>query len=129
MAKRSYRDLFGISGPGIDATVVAHQSSCSRPIRATTAHHEVGKMKKSSLGFGGKVARWRRDGGGASAQDGDGTGAMRTMRRTGVGTFIGGRVTFYRAEARRGRAGVPSWPALKPRLEGTGYQSEEGEGV
>jgi hypothetical protein len=115
MAKRCYRDLFGISGPGTEATAVAHQSSCSRPIRATTAHHEVGKMKKSSLGFGGKVARWRRDGGGASAQDGDGVGVMRTRRRRvgGVEIFIGGRVTFYRAEARRRRAGVPSWPTLK----------------
>jgi hypothetical protein len=58
--------------------------------------------------------RWR-DGGGASAQDGDGTGVMRTRRRgvRGVGIFIGGMVTFYRAAVRRGRVGVPSWPALK----------------
>jgi hypothetical protein len=38
-------------------------------------------------------------------------------------------VTFYRAEVRRGRARVASWPALKPRLEGAGYRSQEGEGL
>jgi hypothetical protein len=77
------------------------------------------------------VARRWRDGGGASAQDGNGAGAMRTrwMRVRGVGIFIRGRATFYRAEARRGRAMVPSWPALKPRLEGASYRSQEGEGV
>jgi hypothetical protein len=37
-------------------------------------------------------------------------------------------VTFYRAEVRRGRARVPSWPALKPRLEGVGYRSQVGRG-
>jgi hypothetical protein len=40
---------------------------------------------------------------------------MRTRRRRvgGVGIFIGGRATFYRAEARRGTIEVPSWPVLK----------------
>jgi hypothetical protein len=58
--------------------------------------------------------RWR-DGGGASARDGDGASMMRTRSRRvrGVGIFIRGRVTFYRAEVRWGRARVPSWPALK----------------
>jgi hypothetical protein len=37
----------------------------------------------------------------------------RSRRVRGVGIFIRGRVTFYRAEARWGRARVPSWPALK----------------
>jgi hypothetical protein len=52
------------------------------------------------------VRRWC-DGGGALAQDGDNTGLMRTRRRRvrGVGIFIGGRATFYRAEARRGGSG------------------------
>jgi hypothetical protein len=61
------------------------------------------------------VARRRRDGGGALAQDGGNAGTMRTRRRRdrGVGIFIGGRETFYRAEAMQGRAGVPSWPMLK----------------
>jgi hypothetical protein len=61
------------------------------------------------------AVRRRHDGGGASAQDGDGAGVMRTRRRRvgGVGIFIGGKVTFYRAEARRRRAGVPSWSTLK----------------
>jgi hypothetical protein len=54
------------------------------------------------------AARRQRDDGGASAQDGDGASMMRTKRRRvgGVGIFIGGRATFYRAEARQGRPGV-----------------------
>jgi hypothetical protein len=67
--------------------------------------------------------RRRRDGGGASAQDGDSVGAMRTRRRRvrGVGIFIGGRVTFYRAEEGRGAfmAGVEG--ASMTHLKGTGY--------
>jgi hypothetical protein len=39
-----------------------------------------------------------RDGGGASAQDGDVAGVM--------WIFIRGRVTFYRAEVRQGRPGA-----------------------
>jgi hypothetical protein len=38
-------------GHRIEAAVVAHQSSCSRPVRATVAQRKVGKMKKSSPGF------------------------------------------------------------------------------
>jgi hypothetical protein len=38
-------------------------------------------------------------------------------------------VAFYRAEARRGRAGVPSWLALKEVFNATGYwRIEEGRG-
>jgi hypothetical protein len=50
------------------------------------------------------AARRRCDNDGASSQDGDSVGAMRTRRRrfNGVGIFIGGRVTFYNAEARQG---------------------------
>jgi hypothetical protein len=42
------------------------------------------------------TARRRRDGGGASARDGNGVSTMRTRRRRvrGVGIFIGGRTTF-----------------------------------
>jgi hypothetical protein len=61
-----------------EAMAVAHRSSCSHPVRATAACHEVGKTKKGSPGFssdlhrslyGGKEAvrqwwsfgsRWRR---------------------------------------------------------------------
>jgi hypothetical protein len=58
--------------------------------------------------------RRRHDDSGASAQVGEIAGAMRTSWRVrGVGIFIAGRATFYRVEARRGRARVPSWPALK----------------
>jgi hypothetical protein len=39
-------------GPGTEATVAAHRSSCSRLVWVTVACHEVGKMKKSSSGFG-----------------------------------------------------------------------------
>jgi hypothetical protein len=80
------------------------------------------------------VARRQRDGGGASAQDGDRASAMRTKRRRvgGVGIFIGGRTTFYRVEA-AGEAGCLQWLALKefqcPRIEGIGYwRIEEGRG-
>jgi hypothetical protein len=60
------------------------------------------------------VARRQRDGGGASAQDGDRASAMRTKRRRvgGVWIFIGGRTTFYRVEA-AGEAGCLQWLALK----------------
>jgi hypothetical protein len=39
-------------GHRTEAAVVAHQSSYSRPVQAMVAHREVGKTKKSSLGFG-----------------------------------------------------------------------------
>jgi hypothetical protein len=57
----------------------------------------------------------RRTDGGTSARMGDVISLVRTRRRRvgGVGIFIGGRVAFYRAKARQGRVGVPSWPALK----------------
>jgi hypothetical protein len=38
-------------GHRTEAAVVAHQSSCSRPLWATVDRHEVGKTK-SSPGFG-----------------------------------------------------------------------------
>jgi hypothetical protein len=44
-------------GHRTEEAVVAHRSSCSRPIRATTAHREVGKTKKSSSGFGSDLHR------------------------------------------------------------------------
>jgi hypothetical protein len=71
------------------------------------------------------AARRGRDGGGASAQDGDGAIAMRTRRRRvgGVGIFIGARATFYRVEVMQGEVGCLQWPALMPRLEGVGYRS------
>jgi hypothetical protein len=88
--------------------VVAHQSSCSWPLRAMMARHEVGKMKESSPGFSSDLLRSLYDGGGAAAQDGNGMGMMRTMRRRvrGGGIFIMGRVMFYRAEVTWGRSGA-----------------------
>jgi hypothetical protein len=44
-------------GHRIEAVVVALWSSCYRPVQATAAHREVGKMKKSSLGFGSDLHR------------------------------------------------------------------------
>jgi hypothetical protein len=44
-------------GPGTEATTVDHWSSCSQQVQATAAHHEVGKMKKSSPGFGSDLHR------------------------------------------------------------------------
>jgi hypothetical protein len=56
-------------GHRIEVAVVARQSSCSRSVRATVAHYEVGKMEKSSPRFNSDVhrslygdkeaARWR----------------------------------------------------------------------
>jgi hypothetical protein len=56
-------------GHRIEATVVAHRSSCSWSIRAMAARRNVGKTKKSSPGFGSdlhrslyggeEVTRWR----------------------------------------------------------------------
>jgi hypothetical protein len=43
--------------PITEEAVVARQSSCSRPVRATVAHSEVGKTKKSSPGFGSDLHR------------------------------------------------------------------------
>jgi hypothetical protein len=37
-----------LGGPGTEGTAVAHQSSCSWPLWAMAARHEVGKTKKSS---------------------------------------------------------------------------------
>jgi hypothetical protein len=71
---------------------------------------EGGRHKKSNLANteAWKAARRWHTGGGTSAQKGDGVGAMRTKRRSigRVGVFTEGRVTFYRAEARRGRSGA-----------------------
>jgi hypothetical protein len=44
-----------LCGHRTEAAVVAHRSSCSRSVRATTAHRMVGKTKKSSLGFGANL--------------------------------------------------------------------------
>jgi hypothetical protein len=44
-------------GHRTEAAVVAHRSSYSRPVRATMAHHELGKTKKSSPGFGSDLHR------------------------------------------------------------------------
>jgi hypothetical protein len=45
------------------------------------------------------------------------------------GNLRRGVVVFYRAEARRGRAGVPSWPVLKEVFNAIDYwRIEEGRG-
>jgi hypothetical protein len=69
------------------------------------------------------MVRRRCTSGGALPRDGDGVGMMRTRRRRvgGVGIFTGVGVAFYRAEARRGRAGVPSWPVLEEVFNAMGY--------
>jgi hypothetical protein len=75
--------------------------------------------------------RRRRDGGGALAQDGDNAGTMRTRRRRvrGVGIFIAGRATFYRAGEGRAALMAGIEGASMTHLEGTGYQRmEEGRG-
>jgi hypothetical protein len=48
----------------------------------------------------------------SSARKDDGEGAVRARREGfgGVGCFTGGRVSVYRAEARRGRAERLQWP-------------------
>jgi hypothetical protein len=56
---------------------------------------------------------------------------MRTKRRRvgRVGIFAGARCPFHRAGARRGRAGVLSWPVLKEALNTADYRRiEEGRG-
>jgi hypothetical protein len=46
-----------------------------------------------------------------------------------VGIFAGARCPFHRAGARRGRAGVLSWPVLKEALNTADYRRiEEGRG-
>jgi hypothetical protein len=49
-------------GHRTEAAVVAHRSSCSRPVWAMVSHHEVAKMKKSSLGFSSDLHRSLYDG-------------------------------------------------------------------
>jgi hypothetical protein len=78
--------------------------------------------------------RWR-DGGGASAQDGDGVGLMRTERRRvrRVGIFIGGQgdLLWGGGEAGEGRGAFMASVegASMTGLEGTGYHRiEEGRG-
>jgi hypothetical protein len=73
-----------------------------------------GKLRRARQGlvptFTGAcmVARRWHDGGGALARYGDSASTTRTRRRRvrGVGIFIGGRATFYTAEARWGRSGA-----------------------
>jgi hypothetical protein len=73
-----------------------------------------------------EVVEGRLTGGGASAQKGDGEGALRAKRRSvgGVGVFTEGGAAFYRAEA--GEAECLQWPVLKElqwlRIEGAGYR-------
>jgi hypothetical protein len=50
------------SGHRIEVVVVAHWSSRSRQVWATAAHHEVGKTKKCSSGFGSDLHRSLYDG-------------------------------------------------------------------
>jgi hypothetical protein len=66
------------------------------------------------------------------AQDGNRAGAVRTKRRRvgGMGGVFIGVVAFYRVEAWRGRAGVPSWPTFKEAFNAAGYwRIEEGRGA
>jgi hypothetical protein len=81
----------------------ARRSSCSRPIPATG--QLVLKVQFCLLSRLGR----RRTGGGASAQKGDGTGAVEgRRRRVGVwGASLGLGLPFMGTEARRG-AGVSS---------------------
>jgi hypothetical protein len=63
-----------------------------------------------------RLGRWWKDvspAAEASAQKGDSEGAVRAKRGSvgGVGGFTEGRVGFYRAEARRGRAERLQLPA------------------
>jgi hypothetical protein len=44
-------------GPRTVEAVVAHWSSCSRPVQATGTRHEVGKTKRSSSGFSSDLHR------------------------------------------------------------------------
>jgi hypothetical protein len=109
----------GRGPPGLRSTVDrpplltggAHRSSASshsgaRELRPRGGGEEgrVGELN------GGVVAareavEGRLTGGRASAQKGDGEGALRAKRGSveGVGVFTEGGASFYRAEARRGR--------------------------
>jgi hypothetical protein len=57
---------------------------------------------------------------------------VRTKRRRvgGMGGVFIRVVVFYRVEAWRGRAGVPSWPTFKEAFNAAGYwRIEEGRGA
>jgi hypothetical protein len=88
-------------GHRTEAAMVAHRSSCSRPIRATAARHEVGKTKKSLSGFSsdlhqslysGKEATRRRWSFGSGWRR-HGRDETRRRRVRGVQIFIGRSVT------------------------------------
>jgi hypothetical protein len=89
----------------------AHRSSASGRSGARELRPRGGgeEGQAGELNDGVAVAREAVEGhltgGGASAQKGDGEGALRAKRRSvgGVGAFTEGGASFYRAEARRGR--------------------------
>jgi hypothetical protein len=89
----------------------AHQSSASDRSSARELRLRGGGGERWAGEFNDWVAAAREaverclTGGGASAQNGDGEGALRAKRRSvgGVGVFTEGGAAFYRAEARRGR--------------------------
>jgi hypothetical protein len=89
----------------------AHQSSASGRSGARELRPRGRGGERRTGEFNGGVATAheavgrRLTGGGASAQKGDGEGALRAKRRSvgGVGVFIEGGAAFYRAEVRRGR--------------------------
>jgi hypothetical protein len=76
----------------------------------------IGAQPSSRSGPRWLAARWGKEGGhhresilaSTEAWKGDDVGTVRAKRRRvgGVGIFIGGGATFYRAEVRRGRPGA-----------------------
>jgi hypothetical protein len=89
----------------------AHRSSASDRSGARELRPRGGGGERRAGEFNDGVAAAREAverrliGGGASAQKGDGEGALRAKRRSvgGVGVFTEGGAAFYRVEARRGR--------------------------
>jgi hypothetical protein len=120
-------------GHRTEEAVLAHRSSYSSWYGPWRLNVRWGKRRRARWGsvpiFTGActTVRRRRDDGGALAQDGDNAGTMRTRRRRvrGVGIFIAGRVTFYRAGEGRAVFMASVEGASMTRLEGTGYRRME----
>jgi hypothetical protein len=74
----------------------------------------------------GAVHQWRNFGSGWQRRRHDEDQEEESWR---CGNLHRGRVAFYMAEPRRGRAGVPSWPTLKEVFNAASYwRIEEGRG-
>jgi hypothetical protein len=120
------------------ASALAYRSSAWQPLWATTACCEGGNAKRvtqpdrgtahRSLDGGEEAVHWQQSFGSGWQQHGHDEDLEEESWM--CGNLHRGGMAFSRAEARQGRAGVPSWLVLKEVFNATSYwRIEEGRGA